>query len=72
MDIGIYNKEELDKDFEEYDTGATIISEGEEICYCYGADYFVLKQEHLDALSNGKILHIDINIGEYCLLIKKE
>lgn len=65
-----YHKEEYDEFFEEADTGAKIIEEGDMVNHCYGTDYFILTPEYLDALKAGKALYISINDGEYCMLMK--
>lgn len=37
--------------------------------YAYGADYFTISKEDIEALNNGKCLAVDINAGEYVAFI---
>lgn len=40
--------------------------------YAYGADFFVISKEDIEALNNGKCLAVDINAGEYVAFITLE
>lgn len=40
--------------------------------YAYGADYCLLKKDQIQALLDGKQLHLDINGGEYVLFLAYE
>lgn len=40
--------------------------------YAYGADYCLLKKDQIQALLDGKQLHLDINGSEYVLFLAYE